>query len=309
MSLSDEYAAVKKNGGISDLADRVKLSFTGNDRIRYLNGQLTAKLTGANGVQPACVTTAKGKLCADVFVGTWPAAAIVDADASVAETLQARLEKYIVADDVVIEDITERAALIHCIGIERSELENLIGLQTAFPVNRLGTPGADFVIPQRENVAPIWEKLTARLPIISAELAELLRIEAGVPRWGFELDENTLPAEAGMDRTHVDFHKGCYIGQEVISRVKSVGHVNRSLCGFVSQNGEPLPPKARIFSPESPDKDLGIITSSAFSIGLNRHIALGFLRRGAPESGLHAASEGMRDRAVPILVHPLPFIR
>lgn len=309
MSLSDEYAAVKKNGGVLDLASRVKLSFTGNDRIRYLNGQLTAKLTGTNGVQPACVTTAKGKLCADVFVGTWPAAAIVDADATVAETLQSRLEKYIVADDVQIEDITDRSALIHCIGIEGSELAKLIGLPTAFPVNRLGTPGAEFVIPQREDLAPIWEKLTARLPVISSELAELLRIEAGIPRWGFELDENTLPAEAGLDRTHVDFHKGCYIGQEVISRVKSVGHVNRSLHGFVSQNDEPLPLKARIFSGEAPEKDCGIITSSAFSIGLNRPIALGFLRRGAPESGLLAAAEGSQEAAIPIVIRPIPFVQ
>lgn len=309
MSLSDEYAAVKKSGGVIDLASRVKLSFTGNDRIRYLNGQLTAKLTGTNGVQPACVTTAKGKLCADVFVGTWPAAVIVDAEAEVSATLLPRLEKYIVADDVVIEDVTDRAALIHCIGVDGAELEKLIGLPPAFPVNRLGTPGADFVIPKRDDLAPIWEKLTSRFPVISAELAELLRIEAGIPRWGFELDENTLPAEAGLDRTHVDFHKGCYIGQEVISRIKSVGHVNRSLHGFLSHNSQPLPQKARIFSPEAPEKDWGNITSSVFSIGLNQHIALGFLRRGAPESGLLAAREGMQESAVPILLQPLPFAR
>ena len=307
MSLSDEYAAVKKHGGFIDLADRVKLSFTGNDRIRYLNGQLTAKLTGANGVQPACVTTAKGKLCADVFVGTWPAAVIVDADAEVSATLLPRLEKYIVADDVVIEDITLHAALIHCLGVAPEQIKDLTFLP-GYPVSRLGHPGIDLFPPWRDDLAPVWEKLSARFPVISAELAELLRIEAGIPRWGFELDENTLPAEAGLDRTHVDFHKGCYIGQEVISRIKSVGHVNRSLCGFLSQSGEPLPPKARIFNPESPDKDLGIITRSAFSIGLNRPIALGYLRRGAPESGLHAASEGMQDRAVPILVQPLPFV-
>ena len=66
------------------------------------------------------------------------------------------------------------------------------------------------------------------------DIAETLRIEAGVPRWGAELNEDTLPPEAGLDRAAIDYHKGCYIGQEVISRIKSVGHVNRSLTGFAS---------------------------------------------------------------------------
>ncbi len=302
MSLAEEYAAVKAHGGIIDLASRVKLSFTGNDRLRYLNGQVTAKLTAANSVQPACVTTAKGKLCADVFIGTWPAVTIVDADAAVAATLLPRLEKYIVADDVVIEDITLQAALIHCIGIPAELLEDVKHV----PVNRLGIPGIDLMPQQRDELAAHWQALTARFPIISEELAELLRIEAGIPRWGYELDENTLPAEAGLDRTHVDFHKGCYIGQEVISRIKSVGHVNRNLRGFISQNGEPMFSGARISSVQTPSETLGTLTSAAFSHGLNRSIALGYLKRNAPEYGLCAVSND--GSQVSIAFHALPFL-
>ena len=305
MSLAKEYAAVKAHGGVIDLASRVKLSFTGNDRLRYLNGQVTAKLTASNGVQPACVTTAKGKLCADVFIGTWPGVTIVDADAAVAATLLPRLEKYIVADDVVIEDITLQAALIHCIGIPAEALKEVTHL-TACPANRLGVPGLDLFSPWRDELAAHWQALTARFPIISEELAELLRIEAGLPRWGYELDENTLPAEAGLDRTHVDFHKGCYIGQEVISRIKSVGHVNRSLRGFISQNGEPILSGARISSVQAPSETLGTLTSAAFSHGLNRSIALGYLKRNAPEAGLCAVSND--GRQVSIALHALPFV-
>ena len=283
MSIRDDYAEVKKRGGVFDLKSRLKLLFTGNDRIRYLNGQVTAKLTGTIGVQPACVTTAKGKLCADVFISTFPDAVMVDADGLVAESLPARLEKYIVADDVVIEDITSSASLFHCAGIPAEQVNDIA---PAFASNRLGIPGADLLIRSGEDSRPVWEKLSARFPTITDELAEVLRIEAGIPRWGYELDENTLPAEAGLDRTHVDFHKGCYIGQEVISRIKSVGHVNRSLRRFMSQNREFITAKSRISSLDGPEKDLGIITSSAFSFALDRVIAVGFLRRGALESGL-----------------------
>ncbi len=297
MSIRDDYADVKKRGGVIDLMSRVKLSFTGNDRIRYLNGQVTAKLTGTIGIQPACVTTAKGKLCAEVFISTFPDAVMVDADALVAESLPVRLEKYIVADDVIIEDVTSRAALVHCAGISAAQID---GIAPAFASNRLGIPGVDLLVRSRADFGSIWEKLIARFPIITEELAELLRIEAGVPRWGYELDENTLPAEAGLDRTHVDFHKGCYIGQEVISRVKSVGHVNRGLHKFVSQNREIITAKSRITSVDAPEKDLGIITSAAFSSALGRTIALGFLRRGALESGLVATGPDGLNAPVPM---------
>ena len=302
MSITDEYAAVKQSGGVIDLASRVKISFTGNDRVRYLNGQITAKLTAQTGVQRACVTTAKGKLCADVFIGTWPGSIVVDADAAVAATLFPRLGKYIVADDVELEDVSPSIAIIHCVGVTAEQMSDV----PSCTVNRLGIPGIDLAPQLREGLAPIWEKLTARFPVISEELAELLRIEAGIPRWGHELDENTLPAEAGLDRTHVDFHKGCYIGQEVISRIKSVGHVNRSLRGFVSQNGEPIPQGTRIVTADTPAETLGVITSSTFSVGLNRPIALGYLKRNAAEAGLCAiSSEGS---IVPVSLHPLPFV-
>ncbi len=295
-------ASIKEHGGILDLSSRVKLSFTGNDRVRYLNGQVTAKLTGASGVQPACITTAKGKLCADVFISTLAAAIIVDADAAVAKTLPPRLEKYIVADDVTVADITHAAALIHCAGVTVEQLKavsDLLGLPSA----RLGIPGCDLFLPNRDELPAIWQKLTAQFPTISDELAELLRIQAGIPRWGFELDENTLPAEAGLDRTHVDFHKGCYIGQEVISRIKSVGHVNRSLRRFASPNGEPIPVGSRIFTADAPEKDLGIITSAALSI------ALGYLRRGAPDHGLFIGSPEARIAVeLAILVQSSPVL-
>ena len=148
---------------------------------------------------------------------------------------------------------------------------------------------------------PCWR---AAWSAAGEEIAEALRIEAGEPRWGAELGEDTLPPEAGLDRFAIDYHKGCYIGQEVISRIKSVGHVNRSLTGFAAEGA--LTAGLEILSAEAPGKAVGRITSAAWSFGLARWAALGYLKRGisaaalsvsTPEGGMAA----IQIRDLPVL--------
>lgn len=306
---AEQYRAFRERGGVVDLASRVKLLFKGDDRVRYLNGQLTANVAAAKcpSVFPACVTTAKGRMCAEVFVSIGPSGVLVDADAAVAGTLPARMERYIIADDVTMEDATESIAIVHFLGVKMDDVPEEIRAALV-PSNRFGIAGHDWFPPFRKDLAPVWEKITARAPVLSDALLDIVRIEHGVPRWGRELDENTLPHEAGLDRTHIDFHKGCYIGQEVISRLRSVGHVNRELRGFVSAAGVPLAAGARIFSAADPARDLGRITSAAFSFALDRHIALGYLRRDAAGVEFLAAAPDAPDAPAHIALHPLPFI-
>jgi len=306
MSLADQYQSFRNHGGFFDLTARTTLRFTGADRLRYLNGQLTANLLSAKApaVVPACVTTAKGKLCAEVRVTLQPDAILIDADAAVREALVARLERYIVADDVTLEDVTDSSILLHVLSLTAERLQELTGLSPQ-PATRLGQAGFDLRFASREAAAAAREKLAVAHPILSDELLEIVRIERGLPRWGAELDENTFPSEAGLDRTHVDFHKGCYIGQEVISRLRSVGHANRELRGFTSD--APLAPGARLFTPDDAARDLGVLTSATHSFALDQSIALGYLRRGAPETGLLAASADSPDAPVPVTLHSLPF--
>ena len=307
--IEGEYRAFRERGGIVDLAARVKLLFKGEDRIRYINGQVTANIASAksSAVIPSCVTTAKGKLCADVFVSIGPSGVLVDADAAVAETLPGRMERYIIADDVTMEDVTGTIAIVHLAGVKATDVPEEIRA-ALLPANRFGIPGFDYFPPFRKDLPPVWEKLAAFFPVLTDELLETIRIEQGVPRWGRELDESTLPHEAGLERTHVDFHKGCYIGQEVISRLKSVGHVNRTLRGFISTDGSPLTVGARIFSADEPGRDLGRVTSATFSLGLDRSIALGYLRRDAVGENFLAAAPDAPDAPVRISLHPLPFL-
>jgi folate-binding protein YgfZ len=314
----EECRTFRERGGVVDLASRVKLLFKGGDRIRYLNGQLTANVAAAKcpSVFPACVTTAKGRMCADVFVSIGPSGVLVDADAAVADTLPARMERYIIADDVTMEDATESIAIVHFLGAKMDDVPEEIRAALV-PSNRFGIAGHDWFPPFRKDLPPVWERITARLPVLSDSLLDLVRIERGVPRWGRELDENTLPHEAGLDRTHIDFHKGCYIGQEVISRLRSVGHVNRELRGFVSADGVLPAAGARIFSvadaarvgdAANPAREIGQLTSTAFSFALDRHIALGYLRRDAAGGEFLAVMPDASDAPVRIAAHQLPFI-
>ncbi len=281
--LAERYRSFLERGGVAVLSDRVKLRLTGADRVRYLNGQITANVVRIKpgDARPACVTTAKGRLCADVFVHATDDALFVDADASVRETLPSRLERYIISDDATLDDVSDEMRLVHLLGATNEQ----VGVRA----NRFGRPGLDLWLDAGEFEKTL-EELSAAFCILDESLLESLRIEAGVPRWGRELDENTLPPEAGLERTHIDYDKGCYIGQEVISRLKSVGHVNRRLMGFVAD--EELAPGLRLFAPGGDAVEIGVLTSAAWSFALEKFAALGYLKRGSPMGELLAREAG-----------------
>jgi folate-binding protein YgfZ len=315
MMTAESYREFNQLGGIIDLKDRLVLRFTGADRTRYLNGQITANVQSlaVDRTVPACVTTAKGKLCGEGFVTNIGDAIWFDADPSLRESLPARFERYIISDDVVLEDLSDSMCLVHLLPGERTPFESLsttgFGAIRSIPSTRFGRRGFDFLFTKEraENEVPILCPDCVRL---SAEDIETLRIEQGIPRWGMELDENTLPPEAGLDRTHIDYQKGCYIGQEVISRLKSIGHVNRRLAGFVSCSGVPLSNGSQIVSAANPSGDeCGRLTSAAWSFALEKPVALGYLRRSAPPGDYLARPAEQGAEPVPLTICELPFTK
>jgi folate-binding protein YgfZ len=300
------YRALQTRGGIVDLSERTQLLLTGADRVRYLNGQVTSdvrKLLQSQ-TQMACVTTAKGKLCAEVCLTAQEEALFIDAEGSLREALLARLERYIVADEVTIEDATDRFALLHYLAADPPPFADLGQLASA---RRFGREGWDLRVP-REGFAAAREQLLADRVLVDADLAETLRIEAGIPRWGHELDENTLPPEAGLDATHIDYHKGCYIGQEVISRLRSVGHVNRQLSGFIADGDTPLAAGMRLFAQAEDAASIGVLTSAAYSFAFEKPIALGYLKRGSPTGALLARTGDANGLQAVVTPRSLPFV-
>jgi folate-binding protein YgfZ len=201
------------------------LEFSGPDAVRFLNGQVTQdvrKVIGTGLVLPSCVTDAKGRLQFRVWIAEGCGGVLVICPEGMAEDLEARLTRYLIADDVEVRDVSDKF--------------------------RIG----DFNIP---------------------DMDEAERIAKGIPKWGAEIREGMLPPEAGLDATDISYNKGCYIGQEIISRIKSAGKVNRRLTKFVFA-GEG---KAGEITDED-GKIRGEVTSVSGSLGL------GYLKRGVEEN-------------------------
>jgi folate-binding protein YgfZ len=302
-NLAALYARARELGGLIDLSDRAKWRLSGADRVRYLNGQVTndIRLVRSDAALAACVTTAKGRLCGLVQVSAGPDFLRIDAECAVRDSLTARLERYIIADDASLRDVTDEECLFHLLP---PALPGSLGSVETRTARRFGRPGVDIMAPRSEQ-ARVSRDLAAAFPLLSPPVVESLRIEAGVPRWGAELTEETLPPEAGLDESAIDYYKGCYIGQEVISRIKSVGHVNRRLVGFISQ--EPLSAPMRVTDAADPEVAAGEITSATWSFGLETWVGLGYLKRGFEQKVLRART-APAGAAVSVQARELPFI-
>src|SRR5437868_5509021 len=256
-----------------DLSSRVKLRVVGADRVRFLQGQITndiRKATGQRSIE-ACVLNAKGKTDAHLFVHADGNAFLIDADQALQSTLQTRLERYIIADDVVVEDATARLSIFHVIGTAPPKLSTAL---TSVSVNRFGIEGLDFWIDAAKHDG-VAAELSQTLRFGDEDCAKIFRIEQGIPQWGRELTNEIIPIEANLEERCIDYEKGCYIGQETIPRMKMSGQRNKQLCGLVSIDGG-LSPEARLLSLEEM-KDVGWITSATRSG--ERNLALGFVKR------------------------------
>jgi len=299
-----------EQGAFFDFSARVKLRITGADAVRFLNGQITNDLrraTATSAIQ-ASVLNAKGKLSAHVFISADDDAFLLDADAELREKLPARLERYIIADDVQIEDVTDRFSIFHVTGEATPALP--ISARS-IAASRFGCAGSDiwFESAEREQA---YQALSAGFPFCDEACGEVFRIEQGIPRWGRELTDEIIPVEANLEPTSIDYAKGCYIGQEVISRMKMSGQTNKRLCGLLSVSGVPLKAGMRLAPGTDPGKDAGWITSATRSGRLEKEIALGYVKRGFNSSGtrlqaVHPEQAG-GAAAIPVEVVQVPFI-
>ena len=292
-----------------DLSGRIKLRITGPDAFRFLNGQISNDLrkADAEAAIQASVLNAKGKLNADIFVSKQTDSFLLDADTELREALPARLERYIIADDVQIDDVTDRFAMFHVTGELRPASVQPGRILRA---TRFACPGWDIWV-DNDTAGQTRQALAETFNFCDEECADVFRIERGVPRWGRELSDQIIPPEANLEASSIDYSKGCYIGQEVISRMKMSGQTNKRLCGLVSLSGAPLEPGMRLTPHEGEEKEVGAITSAARSPRLAKEIALGFVKRGfnSPGTRLRARSAGLvaPPVSIPIAIVPLPF--
>ena len=299
-----------EQGFFLDLSRRAKFRISGTDRLRFLNGQITNDLRKASETAAieTCVLNAKGRMNAHIFVSALGQYFLVDAAPELRETLRARLERYVIADDVQIEDATDQFSLFHVLSQESPMPQH----GRTVSVRRFAEQGWDIWNDAARHDAGSQELSSAFAPVDSAA-AEVMRIEQAIPRWGCELTEEIIPIEANLEQRTIDYNKGCYIGQEVISRIKMSGQTNKRLCGLISSQDIPLEPGMKVTTPSMAGKEAGWITSATRSERMGKQVALGYVKRGfnSPGTKLNALApedSAPKALAIPIEVVPLPFV-
>lgn len=299
-----------EQGAVFDLSARAKLRVSGSDRLRFLNGQISNDLRKAaeDAAIHACVLNAKGRINADVFLVAAGDSYLLDVESEMRETLATRLERYVIADDVQITEVTDEFSLFHVLGATDDAIPEGARIASA---DRFGFTGTDVWLPGGAHEIA-GSALSSALPFCDERGTELFRIERGIPRWGRELTDEIIPVEANLEASAIDYAKGCYIGQEVISRMKMSGQTNKRLCGLVAESDAPLAAGMRLFANDDADqKDVGWLTSVARSTRLGQQIALGFVKRGFNLPGTKLAARVAdhslsNDAAVRIVA--VPFI-
>lgn len=305
-----EHRAIRESAGVLDFSFRSRICLTGNDRVRFLHGQITndvKKLQAGEGCY-AAITTAKGRMESDLNVFNLPDELLLDFEPGLTEKISGRLEKFIVADDVQIVDVAPHYGLLTVQGPKAADVVRMIGLSENLPakeyaiakiadetlgeiyvaaLRRLSARGFDIFIPN-QSLGAVADKLIAAAKSVGGRLCgwtafETARVESGVPRFGADMDESNLPMECIEDRA-VSFGKGCYIGQEVLNRIHAIGHVTKELRALrLADDLAKLPNKGdKLFHD---GKEIGYITSAIKSPSLGRNIALGYVRREANKIG------------------------
>ncbi len=328
-NLDEVYTAVRKHVGITDLSDRGKISLSGKEHIKFMQGMLTndvSSLEPGRGVH-AAVLTVKGKMIADMNVYKDESCLFIDTEPGLNTTLYDLFTKYRLSYKADIVDDTETYCLVSMHGkyveqllekfvgdnVELSDLLSFTikdtshGLLMITKVNRTGESGYDIYVNADKKHELLSELLDIgeeyRIKTFGKEVLDTLRIEAGIPVYGVDMDENTIPIEAGLWDA-LNFEKGCYVGQEVIARIKWRGHVNWHLLGFVLE-GKSIPDRDDKILVG--DKVVGRITSSALSPLLRKPIALGYIRREFSEPDTSVSIEVGGQPTEAVVVKP-PFI-
>jgi tRNA-modifying protein YgfZ len=325
------YEAARRDAVTVDRSDRARVVVSGADRRSYLNGLLTndiAALAPGQGCYAAYLT-AQGRMIADLWVYELGDVILLVMPRAVKDTLLAKLDQFVFTEDVQLADATESFDSIAVIGPRAADaaagvLEGVeVSALSSLPVHGAvrarfrgdpvivahvvdaGVPGFDVIVDRSHKPDLDAALATSGVSSLDADTAEVLRIEGGVPKWHRDMDEDTIPLEAGIEGQAISFTKGCYVGQEVIIRVLHRGHgrVAKKLIGLTFQDAS-VPAPGSVISTAGPDaKAIGRLTSTAMSPRLGRAIALGYVHRDFIEAGTAVAVDGAGAR-----VTTLPFV-
>jgi folate-binding protein YgfZ len=327
-STRDQYDAARHHVAVLDRSGRGWIGVSGQDRASYLQGLLTndiAALVAGQGCYAAYLTP-QGRMISDLWVYELSDRILLALAGDAKDTVLSRLDQFIFTEDVTMQDLSSALACVTVLGPEAARIAGLVleasaatrisnlpehgNLRATFSstpvivlaVQDIGQPGYDLLIDPSHGPALKAAVVAAGAVEIDMSTAEVLRVESGIPKFHSDMDENTIPLEAGIELQAISFTKGCYVGQEVIVRVLHRGHgrVARKLVGLAIEGTEVPRPAIDI---QVDGHTIGRITSSVFSQALARPIALGYVQRDFVAPGTRVVVGGD-----PAAVVALPFV-
>jgi len=297
---------------------------SGTEAVMFLNGLVTndMKTLAVDTWMPAVFPSVQGRLLASVRIIHRSDGFLIDTEAATRETVLKLLDRFTMAGDFRVTDLTAETSMIslqgrkasetigatlgeHAAILERQKVLNaqLDGDSKVDLIRASHTTedGFDLFVETKETESVIAKLRAAGASDIGATTFETLRIEAGLPRYGIDMDETNVVTETNLDDA-VSFTKGCYIGQEIIARIKYRGHVAKKLTGVILEHDRAVEKGEKIFCRD--DKEIGRVTSSTFSPFVGRMIAMGYIKYDYLEPGTKVKIGANSGEVV-----QLPFVR
>jgi folate-binding protein YgfZ len=297
------YEALMNSAALLDLSSRARIRVTGEDRARLLHAMTTnhvQQMKPGDGLY-AYFLNAQGRILADVYVFCFDDHFLLDTEPESRKTVLEHLDHYIIADDVTLEDVTDQTFSFGIEGPKATEIAARAGLPaphhrfshveaegcTVAAISATGVYGVRITGPvtRKEEFSNLLEGAGAIAA--SSEDGEIARIENFVPKYGCDITEHTLPQETQQLHA-LHFQKGCYLGQEIVERIRSRGHVNKVLMGFRAQSLYVPEPCSRLMLEGNP---AGEITSAA--LAGDYVFGLAYVRVPGARSGAMAEMDGV----------------
>lgn len=322
--MMSEYETVREGGaGLIDLSARGRIRVGGSEAIMFLNGLITndMKTLAENRWMPAVFPNVQGRLIAAVRVARGSESFLIDTDAASHEAVLKTISRFTLAGDFRVTDLTSETGLLTIQGQGAAEVvEKVFGVSisdlprdgvaeiewqnsplTILRATHTAEDGFDVVIDSAHLVQLRQALIDAGAQPVGEETLETLRIEAGIARHGRDMDETTVVVETNLDDA-VSYTKGCYIGQEIIVRIKHRGHVAKKLTGLRFETDGKIEGTA---IKSTDDKEIGRLTSTTFSPKLGQTIGLGYVRYEYLSPGTNVKV----DNEITATITDLPFVR
>jgi len=311
-----EYSALRDAVALLDTNFRAFFSFTGPDRQRYVNAILTSNVRDLKPGQGTVglLLNPQGHILAEVETFAREEIILASSHAMIRERTLSTFEKFIIMDDVTLEDVTASTGTLDLAGprtgallaefgarnfADMPILSHEVVMMAQIPCRvvrrELAGHAAATLIAGREHLPVLWRELAERVrphggAPAGMEALNSIRLECGTAWFGHDYDDKQIPHEAGLEHSHINYEKGCYTGQEIVERVRSRGHVNRRITELRFSSNEAPAAGTKLLNVGN---EIGNVTSTAFSPSLGQPIGLGYLRREHSAIGTRLDASGI----------------